>query len=101
VEDPSPRVQGFVAAYKQRFGTAIAPDSNASLGYDSVLLLADAIMRAGSADRAKIRAALAATKDFDAVTGRITINEKRDAAKTAVIITVKNGEFKFVQSITP
>jgi branched-chain amino acid transport system substrate-binding protein len=101
VEDPSPRVQNFVAAYKKRFGTATAPDSNASLGYDSVLLVADAIKRAGSLDRTKIRDALATTKDFDAVTGRITINEKRDAAKTAVIITVKNGEFKFVQSITP
>ena len=100
-EDPSPRVQEFVAAYKKRFGGESSPDSNASLGYDSVLLLADAIKRAGSADRAKIRDALAATKNFDAVTGRITINEKRDAAKTAVILTVKNGKFQFVQSITP
>jgi len=100
-EDPSPRVREFVAAYKKRFGSGAAPDSNASLGYDSVLLLVDAIKRAGSADRAKIRDALARTKNFDAVTGRITINEKRDAAKTAVIITVKNGQFKFVQSITP
>lgn len=101
VDDPSPRVRQFIAAYKKRFDTTTSPDSNASLGYDSVQLLADAIKRAGSADRAKIRDALASTKDLDAVTGRITINEKRDAAKTAVIITVKNGEFKFVQSITP
>ena len=100
-EDPSPRVRDFVAAYRKRFGSGAAPDSNASLGYDSVLLLVDAIKRAGSADRTKIRDALAQTKNFDAVTGRITINEKRDAAKTAVIITVKNGQFKFVQSITP
>jgi len=100
-EDPSAQVQNFVASYKQRFGTGIAPDSNASLGYDSVLLLVDAIRRAGSVDRAKIRDALAATKDFPAVTGRITINEKRDAAKTAVIITVKNGQFKFVERISP
>jgi branched-chain amino acid transport system substrate-binding protein len=94
-------VRDFVAAYKRRFGQATAPDSNASLGYDSVLLLADAITRAGSTDRARIRDALAATKDFPAVTGRITIDEKRDAAKTAVIITVRNGRFEFVQSITP
>ena len=100
-EDPSPRVQKFVGDYKKRFGTGVSPDSNASLGYDSVLLLVDAIKRAGSVDRAKIRDALAATKNFEAVTGRITINEKRDAAKTAVILTVKNGEFKYVQSITP
>ena len=100
-EDPSPRVQKFVADYKKRFKTDIAPDSNASLGYDAILLLSDAIQRAGSIDRRKIRDALAATKNFDAVTGRITINEKRDAAKTAVIITVKNGQFKYVESINP
>ena len=100
-QDPSPRVQKFVAAYKERWGTGFAPDSNASLGYDSVLVLADAIKRAGSTDRAKIRDALAATKDFPAVTGTITINEKRDASKNAVIVTVKNGAFQFVESIAP
>ncbi len=100
-QDPSPRVQNFVAAYKKRWGEGFAPDSNASLGYDSVLVLANAIERAGSADRAKIRDALATTKNFPAVTGTITINEKRDASKSAVIITVKDGAFKFVQSIAP
>jgi branched-chain amino acid transport system substrate-binding protein len=100
-QDPSPRVQDFVAAYRKRWGNDYAPDSNASLGYDSVLVLADAIRRAGSTDRAAIRDAIAATKNFEAVTGTITINEKRDASKNAVIITVKNGAFQFVQSIAP
>lgn len=100
-QDPSSRVQNFVAAYRQRWGEGYAPDSNASLGYDSVLVLADAIKRAGSPERAKIRDALAATKDFAAVTGVITINEKRDASKNAVVITVKDGKFQFVQSMSP
>jgi branched-chain amino acid transport system substrate-binding protein len=100
-EDPSPRVQNFVSAYRKRWGESFAPDSNASLGYDSVLVLADAIRRAGSTGRNAIRDAIAATKNFEAVTGTITINEKRDASKNAVIITVKNGRFEFVQSIAP
>ena len=100
-QDPSPRVQDFVAAYRKRWGDGYAPDSNASLGYDSVLVLADAIRRAGSADRTAIRNALAATKNFAAVTGTITINEKRDASKSAVIITVKHGRFEYVQTIAP
>lgn len=99
--DPSPRVQDFVAAYRKRWGSAYAPDSNASLGYDSVLVLADAIRRAGSTDREAIRDALAATKSFSAVTGNITIDQNRDASKSAVIITVKNGRFEFVQTIEP
>ena len=97
--DPSPRVQNFVQAYKKRFGTT--PDSNASLGYDSVLVLVDAIKRAGSTDRAKIRDALAVTKNFAAVTGNITIDAQRNASKNAVIIQVRNGKFQFVQSMTP
>jgi branched-chain amino acid transport system substrate-binding protein len=97
--DPSPRVQNFVQAYKKRFGTT--PDSNASLGYDSVLVLVDAIKRTGSTDRAKIRDALAATKNFAAVTGHITIDAQRNASKNAVIIQVRNGKFEFVQSMTP
>jgi branched-chain amino acid transport system substrate-binding protein len=99
--DPSPRVQEFVAAYRKRWGTSFAPDSNASLGYDSVLVLADAIRRAGSTDRTKIRDALAQTRNFQAVTGTISINEKRDASKSAVIITVKDGRFAFVQTMEP
>jgi len=100
-QDPSPRVQNFVVAYGRRWGAGYKPDSNASLGYDSVLVLADAIRRAGSTDRAKIRDALAATKNFAAVTGDITIDEHRNASKAAVIITVKDGRFQFVQTMAP
>ena len=73
----------------------------AALGYDSAMILADAIKRAGATDGAKIRDALAATKDFDAVTGKITINDKRDAVKSAVIIQVKGGKFAFVETVNP
>lgn len=97
--DPSPRVQNFVQAYKKRFGST--PDSNASLGYDSVLVLVDAIQRAGSTDRTQIRDALAATKNFPAVTGNITIDAQRNASKNAVIIQVQKGKFEFVQSMKP
>ena len=98
-DDPSPRVQNFVAAYKKRFGST--PDSNASLGYDSVLVLVDAIRRAGTTERDALREAIATTRDFMAVTGKITIDSERNASKNAVIIQVKNGKFEFVQSMSP
>ncbi|MEO6992630.1 MAG: ABC transporter substrate-binding protein [Lacunisphaera sp.] len=100
-QDPSPRVQKFVAAYRQRWGDGYAPDSNASLGYDSVLVLADAIRRAGTTDGPAIRDALATTKNFPAVTGTITIDKNRNASKEAVVITVKDGKFQFVQTMAP
>jgi branched-chain amino acid transport system substrate-binding protein len=99
-EDPSPRVQKFVEEYKKRYDGAV-PDSNASLGYDSALVLVDSIRRAGTTEHMALRDAIASTKNFDAVTGRITIDEHRDASKNAVIVQVRDGRFQFVESVAP
>ncbi len=99
-EDPSPRVQKFVADYRRRYGD-VTPDSNASLGYDSVLVMVDAIRRAGTTEHAALRDAIAATRDFEAVTGRITIDKDRNASKNATIIQVRGGRFQFVESVAP
>ena len=73
----------------------------AALGYDSAMVLADAIKRAGTTEGPKLRDALAATKDFAGATGNTTLDAKRDATKSAVIITVKDGKFKYVETIAP
>ena len=96
----SPKGQAFVDAYKKRWAGKL-PDAMAALGYDSAIILADAIKRAGGTDGGAVRAALAVTKDFDAVTGKITINAQRDATKSAVILQVKDGGFKYVETINP
>ncbi|MDB6021382.1 MAG: ethanolamine utilization protein EutJ, partial [Pedosphaera sp.] len=97
--------KNFVANYQKRFksadGSPKLPDAMAALGYDSMIILADAIKRAGTTDGPKVRDALAATKDFDGVTGKTTINEKRDATKSAVILQVKDGKFHFVETVNP
>ena len=95
----TPKSRQFVEAYKKRYGAA--PDAMAALGYDSVMILADAIRRANSAEPAKIRDALAATKNFDAVTGMITIDANRDASKAAVILRVDKGTFKYLETVSP
>lgn len=95
----SPKSREFVDKYKKKYGSA--PDAMAALGYDSAMILADAMKRAGSAEPEKVRDALAKTKDFDAVTGRITINENRDATKAAVILRVEGGKMKYLETIQP
>jgi len=95
-----PKGKAFVDAYKKRYNGKL-PDAMAALGYDSAMILADAIKRANGTEGAKIRDALAATKDYDAVTGKITINAKRDAEKSAVILQVKGGKFAYVETIAP
>ena len=73
----------------------------AALGYDSAMVLADAIKRAGTTESSKLRDAIAATKNFPGVTGNTTLDAQRNATKSAVVLTVKNGEFKFVETISP
>ena len=98
-DSQDPAVQGFVQRFRKRWG--LAPDTGTSLGYDAVMVLADALRRAGSTEGVKLRDALATTKDFAGVTGKITIDALRNASKSAVIFTVKNGKFVYVESVAP
>jgi branched-chain amino acid transport system substrate-binding protein len=98
-DDPSPVVQKFVSDYKKKYDAL--PDALAALGYDAAKILVDAISRAGSTDGVKVRDALAATKDFQGVTGTVTINKDRNAVKPAVILKVENGKFTLVETIKP
>ena len=98
-EDTSPAVQNFVKKFKDKYHET--PDTMAPLGYDSAMILADAIRRAGSTDGAKVRDALADTKDFAGVTGKITIDADRNASKPAVILTITNGQFQYVETVAP
>jgi len=99
VEDTSPTAQAFVEAYKKEYGQA--PDAMAVLGYDAANVLIDAIKRANSADSGKIREALAATKDYPAITGATTLNATHDAVKSAVIIEMKDGKQMFKANVKP
>lgn len=104
-ESPDARVKTFVETYRKRWknsdGTPKTPDAMAMLGHDTVKVLAGAIQRVGNTEGSKVRDALAATKDFDCVSGRITIDAKRDATKPMVILQVKGGQFKLVETINP
>lgn len=92
--DDRPEVKKFIDDYKAEYG--IEPENSfAPLGYDAVNLLADAIKRADSAEPAKIREALAATRGFKAVTGEISYT--RDTMvppKPISIVSVHGGDFK-------
>ncbi len=88
--DPSEKVQSFVQAYKAEYGDV--PSSFAALGYDAAKLIVDAIRRAGKAEPEAIKDALVATKDFDAVTGKLTFDDKHNPIKEIAIIEMTNGE---------
>lgn len=99
-EVDTPAVRGFVARFKARYNGEV-PDAMAALGFDSAQVMVDAIRRANSTEGPLVRDALAATKGFEGVTGSTTMDKDRNASKAAVVIMVKDGHFKFVQSVAP
>jgi branched-chain amino acid transport system substrate-binding protein len=99
-EDQRPEVQKFIADYKAKYDGKV-PDAMAVLGYDAMRMMADAIRRAGSTDGAKIRDALAQTKDFSGVSGHISMDKDRNAQKDIVVLQIRDGQFRFVESIAP
>jgi branched-chain amino acid transport system substrate-binding protein len=92
-------VVGFVDKYKAKWGAT--PDGLAALGYDAARVLFDALERAPSTSGNDVAAALAATKGFSGVTGKITIDGNRDAQKKAVILKIVGGKPTMVASIWP
>lgn len=99
VEDSSPHVQNFIRTFKAEFGSV--PDGLAAMGYDATMVLADAMNRAAVPEGQGLRDALAATKDFQGVTGKISINEQRNAVKSAVVLRVEGGQYKYQTTIEP
>ncbi len=98
-EEKNPVVEKFVHDFQAKY--SVTPDAMAALGYDSAMLLIDAMKRAGSTEGPKVRDALAATKDFPGVAGNITIDAQRNATKPLVLLQVKDGKFHLVEKIAP
>lgn len=74
---------------------------NIALGYDAMMLMADAIARSGSVDRNKIKDAIASTRSFEGVTGVINFNEYGDPIKSAVIMEIRDGEPYYLKTLKP
>jgi branched-chain amino acid transport system substrate-binding protein len=116
-QDPNPAIQKFVTEYRARYNAT--PDGLAALGYDAAGVLTNALERLRVEDpaafreltaarsekqkvaRAKLREMIATTKDFPGVTGRISLDAKRNAVKPAVFLGIENRSYKFVAAVEP
>jgi branched-chain amino acid transport system substrate-binding protein len=98
-ESQDPAVVEFNKKFKAKYNEV--PDGLAAMGYDAAKVLIEAIKRAPEYTAKMIRDEIAKTKDFAGVTGKITLNEKRDAVKSAVVVQVNGATNKFVTTINP
>ncbi|GIM47072.1 branched chain amino acid ABC transporter substrate-binding protein [Collibacillus ludicampi] len=91
-----PGAKAFLDAYKTKYHADPGPYS--ALAYDGMRLLADAITRANSTDKAAIVKALKETKGFKALEGDIAFKDDNTLEKSNfIVLVVKNGTFALPQ----
>jgi branched-chain amino acid transport system substrate-binding protein len=79
-------------SYKVRYG--VEPEVYAPYAYEATKVALDAIRRAGRKDRTAIREAMFATKDYEGILGRWSIDEGGDTTLTTISgRQVKEGHF--------
>ncbi|MEY2933395.1 MAG: hypothetical protein RL033_4144 [Pseudomonadota bacterium] len=91
--------QKFVSDFKAKYGQD--PTGLGALGYDAAGVLFAAITKSGKTDPVGIREALTQVKNFEGVSGTISMNANRDADKSAVIVAIEGGKAKFRATVAP
>ena len=97
----SPKALAFIDSYHKKYGTTTFPNDIVALNYDTVYLYKIAIENAQSTDRKAIRDALAKIEFYEGVTGDMRFHGTGDPTKSAVMIQIKDREFKFLDIINP
>jgi branched-chain amino acid transport system substrate-binding protein len=98
-EGATARGKEFMTAFMKKYGSE--PTGLGMLGYDAAAVLFDAVKRAGTTEPKAVRDALAQTKDFEGVSGSITVDKDRNAVKGAVIIKIEGGKGKYEATVQP
>jgi branched-chain amino acid transport system substrate-binding protein len=98
-DNPDERIQKFVSDYKAAYGNV--PDALAALAYDAARVAVEALKQAPDTSGPALRDAVARTKDFPGIAGTITLDEKRNAVKPAVVLKVGDGKSDYVTTVNP
>jgi branched-chain amino acid transport system substrate-binding protein len=96
LEDPD--IQDFIAEYKAEFGSdPVLP--NPVMAIDALIVLVEAIKKAGSMDGDAIAKAIEEIKDLQALTGKVTYDPDthNPLNKPAIIQQIKDGQFIYVE----
>ena len=93
-DDKRKFVQDFLSTYRKRHN--IEPDMVGASGYDALMLLVDAIKRAKTTDGPAVAKALAATKNYDGLTGVIHgFTPAGEIVKPIQVQQIKKGLFRY------
>lgn len=102
-ENPTDTKKAFVEKYKSQFGEE--PDNFSLNAYDGARILLSALKQAAELkdgklviDRDKAQSIVAATKDFDGASGKITFTANGDLVANIGIWTSENKKYKQVKA---
>jgi branched-chain amino acid transport system substrate-binding protein len=98
-DNPTPSAKKFIDAYQAKYHEP--PPALSALGYDAVMVIVNAMKKAGGNAPKAVRDALAQTKGYDAVTGRLTLDANRNPVKPAVVVRVTQTGEQFEAEIAP
>ena len=90
-----PGNQEFIQRYQAKYG--IEPEPWAAQSYATLRILAAAIAKAGSADSAAIRDALAQTMNFPTILGNFSFDPNGEAVYDPIVLMVKDGELQLFE----
>lgn len=98
-DNPDPNVQKFVAAHRKAFG--VDPyDFFDPLAYDAVMMMAEAVKRAGGIDHKKVRDAFFTIKDFNGATGlTYTVLPNGETISELLLVMIKDGKHVVIQKV--
>lgn len=89
----TPRVRAFVERYQARFGEA--PDTAAAKGFDTLMLLAEAMEQAGTPAPQAVADTLTAMENWQGVTGHHAFDTQGDLVSQELLFkVVKDGVFQ-------
>ena len=102
-ETTEPTAVDFIKRFKAKFN--VMPDGLSAAGYDGAMILftsmSNAVKNGKTVTGPEIRNELAKIKDYQGVTGKISMDEKRNAIKSAVVVEVQGSNNRFLTTINP
>src|SRR6185295_7487477 len=119
VDNPDPKLQAFLQKHKAKYGAE--PNAITGLAYDAANVLFQSLEqlgqkdpkalaamapgKAGTEDRKvaekQLRDIIATTSNYPGITGSITLDENRNATKSAVVLEIKGGKKVYNSTLNP
>lgn len=85
----------FIEKFEAKMG--YVPDVNVTLGYDAVMVFAEAVKQAGKVDKEAIRDAMFKIQNFQAVSGPVSFQSNGEGGTAAIVFKIVGGETELIQ----